>query len=179
MDVNTIKIALTELDCSAGALAAICGLTNSRMSELLNEQRLPAGDEAQRIEAAVADMKALAQEYMGIPINFRNAVRIRKLLEERRQGPARELGSMIRELKIPFSTFVQLQFQEPISLLDANRVLNNAAGANPKHVQSLLRLAHLLRDYAQALDPVDWRDTYAVKATLKRWAEIEREHAQS
>jgi transcriptional regulator with XRE-family HTH domain len=175
MDLQQLKQDMAGLDITNAALAAIADVSAGRLSEILSGLRAP-GEDKERIETAIADLKGLQAEYVDVPLNFRAAIKIKQILENRKQGPARELQSIIRELNIPFSAFVQLQVHEPVSLLDANRALNGA-GADPAHTRALLQLAHQLQDYAQTFPEPRWDDVYAIKSVLARWAAQARERA--
>jgi predicted transcriptional regulator len=168
-----LKEALAGLGCPAVSCATIAGLSKSRLSEILAGQHQPVNGEIAHIEAAIAEMQALLDEHPGLPIDFSDGVRIRQLLEVRRESPAREIQAILRELKVPFQVFVKLQVDDLVNLSDAYKVLNGI-DANPEHTRVLLQLAKKLQDYAQTFPEPNWVDVYAVRSTLRRWAEIER-----
>jgi hypothetical protein len=175
MNLDQVKLDMTSLDLTNSALAVVCDVSTGRISEILSGLRPPNGDK-EKIESAIADMKKLQADYGDLPINFRSALKIKKILEDRKQGPSRELGAIIRELKIPFSVFVRLQFEDVVSPEDCNRALNGN-GADPAHTRTLLRLAHSLREFTQSFPEPNWTDVYSIKSVLTRWAAQARERA--
>lgn len=82
---NEIKQVLVDLDCPAMIFAAIVGIPATRLSRALTGIQDLGGEDSVAAKRILDEMKGLAKSVAPIPVSFRNAAVITRILDERRE----------------------------------------------------------------------------------------------
>jgi hypothetical protein len=112
---NQLRQDLATLDCPAGSFAVIADVPPGRISQAINGQKDFGGEESMTLKKVLDEMKLLVASVDPIPINFKNALAIKYILEKRREesaGDRSQLLRMLRELRISSEVFTNLQYQD-------------------------------------------------------------------
>jgi hypothetical protein len=172
---------LTEMKCSYTALGVLADISTGRISECLSGSREFSPAEVAAVQDALDRMKLLVQTMPGgIPIDFRQS-RIIKLYFDRqrafetdaRDQKRQQILSILREIKLPVRTFMQMQFENVLDEWAISKLLNGVEH-DDRELCGLLSLAEKLKKLQRELQidtPQEWSDFAAsIRETLEREA---------